>query len=84
MLHCKMCSATSHIEADMVQLVLVYCLVASPATCREQRPIIDGGISAMACMVGGQQAGARWVIEHPRWFLARWRCEIGRPRESHA
>ena len=68
----------------MVQLVLVYCLVANAAVCREQRPVIDGGMSVMGCMVGGQQAGAAWVNEHPGWFLSRWRCEIGRPPESHA
>ena len=56
----------------MIVLVLIVCLSAEPATCREERPPIDAA-SAMACMVQGQQIAAAWVEEHPKWRLTGWR-----------
>lgn len=68
----------------MVQLVLVYCLVANGAVCSEQRPNFDDALTLSGCMVGAQRLGATYVAEHPQWYLSRWRCEIGKPREAHA
>jgi hypothetical protein len=68
----------------MVQLVLVYCLVANGAVCSEQHPDLEGMLTLSGCMAGAQQVAATYVTEHPQWYLSRWRCEIGKPRESHA
>lgn len=68
----------------MVQLVLVYCLVANGSVCSEQRPVLEDMMSLSGCMMGAQQIAATYVAEHPQWFLSRWRCEIGKPREGHA
>ena len=68
----------------MVQLVLVYCLVANSAVCSEQRPSLEGMASLSGCMAAAQQVAATYVSEHPLWYLSRWRCEIGRPRERQA
>ena len=68
----------------MVQLVLVYCLVANGTVCAEQRPSFEAAMTLSGCMMGAQQLAATYVAEHPQWFLSRWRCEIGKTREAHA
>lgn len=60
----------------MVQLVLVFCLMGTPTQCQEERPATEP-LSLMSCMVGGQQAAQEWLNDHPKWMLARWRCEQG-------
>ena len=61
-------------------MVLVYCLVAHPDKCTEQRPVFEEPLTGMACMMGAQQAAQQYVAEHPEWQLARWRCEIDKPK----
>lgn len=64
----------------MVQLVLVFCMIASPSQCTEERPYIDG-LSPMSCMVQGQQIAQSWLDTHPKWALSRWRCEKNVPKQ---
>jgi len=64
----------------MVHLALTDCMMAWQSHCSEERPVIED-MSPMACMVEGQQVAAEWVEEHPKWMLARWRCEQGPPRD---
>lgn len=64
----------------MVQLVLVFCLLGSPDSCTEQRPMMEG-LSMMACMTQGQHAAQAWLADHPKWVLSRWRCEQNVPRQ---
>ncbi|MBX5452701.1 MAG: hypothetical protein K6U10_02055 [Acidobacteriia bacterium] len=61
----------------MVQLVLVFCALAQPQLCREQRPVFDPPLTLMGCITGGQRSAAQWLAEHPNWELRRWRCETG-------
>jgi hypothetical protein len=65
----------------MITLILIVCLSATPDTCREERPPIDV-VSPMACLVQGQQIAAEWLGEHPKWQLAAWRCQFGRPEKA--
>ena len=58
----------------MISLVLIVCLIASPDTCREERPPIDV-ISAFECVLQGQQIAHDWLEDHPKWTLSGWRCE---------
>jgi len=55
-------------------------MMAWQSHCSEERPVIED-MSPRACMVEGQQVAAEWVEEHPKWMLARWRCEQGSPRD---
>ncbi len=64
----------------MVQLVLIFCLAASPASCREERPVVEQ-LSLMTCMVQGQQIAQELLADRPKWMLSRWRCEQNVPRE---
>jgi hypothetical protein len=64
----------------MVQLVLVFCMLASPTDCREERPMLEA-MTLTRCMVQGQQIASDWLAEHPNWTLQRWRCENNIPRQ---
>jgi len=68
----------------MIELVLVYCMVADPKQCIEQRPIFENPLTPMACMMTAQTAALDYVRDHPQWQFARWRCEIDKPRSSPA
>ena len=61
----------------MVTLVLLFCLGTDHAQCVEHRPVYEEPLGLMACMVGGQFAGAEFLQTHPGWRLAKWRCETG-------
>ncbi len=66
----------------MVQLVLVFCLMAAPSQCQEERPSTEP-LSLMSCMIGGQQLAEQWLADHPKWMLSRWRCvEESRPENA--
>jgi hypothetical protein len=58
----------------LANLILVFCLTASPSLCQEERPLLEP-MPAMACMAQGQQYAQEWLADHPKWTLASWRCE---------
>jgi hypothetical protein len=58
----------------MVQIVFVFCLLASPTQCQEQRAPSES-LSMMGCIVDGERLALFWLADHPKWTLARWRCE---------
>jgi hypothetical protein len=64
----------------MITLVLIVCLSGTPGACHEETPPVDLE-SPMACLIQGQQIGAQWIEEHPKWRLGGWRCQFG-PREK--
>ncbi len=66
----------------MSALVLVFCLQAAPASCVEQRPTEN--LAPLACVMRAEQYAAGWLAEHPKWRLARWRCEQNIPRQRPA
>jgi hypothetical protein len=51
-------------------------MMAWQAHCSDERPVLED-MNPMACVVEGQQVAAEWVADHPKWMLARWRCEQG-------
>ena len=65
----------------MIEMVLVYCLVAHPEQCVEERPVFEEPLSSMACMMSAQRVGVQYVEDHPEWQLAKWRCEIDVPQK---
>jgi hypothetical protein len=64
----------------MAELVLVFCLLSSPASCQEERPFL-GQLPLMACLVQGQQYATEWLADHPKWQLSGWRCEQNVPHQ---
>lgn len=65
----------------MIELVLVFCLSASPGSCEEQRPLVPD-LSLVSCLTQGQQIAQEWLADHPKWTLTAWRCEQNVPRQE--
>lgn len=61
----------------MVQIVFLFCLIASPTQCEEHR--LPGiALNTMnECMTNGQTMAITWLDDHPKWALSRWRCVTG-------
>lgn len=67
----------------MIELVLTYCLIGS-TTCVERRDPLQEFVTPMACITLAQQTASTYVRAHPNWRLAKWGCEINKPREKAA
>ena len=65
----------------MIELVLVFCLSASPADCREIRQPSENP-TPIGCMIDAQRQAADWLADHPKWMLSRFRCEINVPHRE--
>ena len=63
----------------MTELVLVFCLMSSPTSYREERPQL-AGLSPMGCVMQGQIVAQEWLADHPKWTFKAWRCEQNLPR----
>ena len=58
-----------------MDLVLLVCLVASPATCREERVLVSlERVDPRICMAGAVPVIAEWTEGHPDWQVSRWKC----------
>jgi len=58
-----------------VLILLSACLIAQPATCRDERIELSyEATSAFVCLRHAQGALATWQASHPEWHVARWRC----------
>ncbi|HEY0524721.1 MAG TPA: hypothetical protein VGD08_15105 [Stellaceae bacterium] len=66
----------------MIELVLVVCMMSSPASCQEERPAMGAELSLRTCAMQGQAYAAQWLSEHPKWLLSGWRCESSARREE--
>jgi hypothetical protein len=70
-------TARDWLGAFAVLILLSVCLLASPATCKEER--IDWSfeeVSMIGCFAHSQEAIARWQQDHPQWRVTRWRCVV--------
>ncbi len=62
----------------VAQLVIVACLVSSPADCREEVVTVSAApIDAMACATA-ITAVADWSAQHTEWTVTRWSCRSTR------
>lgn len=57
----------------MFELTLVFCLIASPTKCQEDRTM-EQYETQMSCVVGAQMIASRWLEDHPKWKLDHWSC----------
>jgi hypothetical protein len=69
------------LEAAMIQLVLVYCMIENGSVCVEDRPTYSEPMSMESCMSSAQFVAIDYVRDHPRWQLSRWSCERDVPRK---
>ena len=68
----------------MIELVVVYCLMAEPSRCEDRRDPLTTYDSVEACLSQAEIVAGRYLAGHPKWHLARWRCEIDKPAEDPA
>lgn len=68
----------------MIELVLVYCLSAELDRCLEPREHREPVGSPIECALKAQTTAQGFVVSHPRYRLAGWRCEVDKPRERRA
>ena len=68
---------------NLVDLVVLACMLANPGTCREYHLPFQSSGSVRACSMQAQPYLAQWIGEHPYLRVARWHCEWpGRQREN--
>ena len=58
-----------------IDLIVTVCAVLSPATCEETHLVFSYSGSLQQCARAAPPYIARWVGEHPKWNVVRWRCE---------
>ncbi len=82
----------------MIELVLIYCLGATPppdapavndsaqppGACVEKRDPLEDFSNPSACMMDAQQRAQEYLVAHPKWHLSSWRCEVNLPHQEKA
>ena len=59
----------------MLELVLTVCSLVQGAACRDLDTIPLGQASMIACVFASQVEGAKWVEDHPNFYIARATCQ---------
>ncbi len=50
----------------------------------ERREVREPVGSPIECTLKAQAIAQEYVVEHPRFRLSGWRCEVDKPRENPA
>lgn len=59
----------------MIELIVSVCLQAQPGQCKDVHlTYTAAGLTPFKCVMGGQPYIAKWVKQHPKWYVKRWRC----------
>jgi len=59
---------------NLVDLVLTVCLLANPASCREEHLYFESRGSLVQCMILAPAEIAKWSGSHPALKIVRWTC----------
>ena len=59
----------------MLELVLTVCSLVQGAACRDLDTIPLGQVSMITCVFASQVEGAKWVGEHPNFYIQRATCQ---------
>ena len=59
----------------MLELVLTVCSLVQGAACRELDTIPLGNVSMITCVVASQVEGAKWISDHPNFYIQRATCQ---------
>lgn len=68
----------------MIELVIIYCLATDTKACVEKRVPMENFGNPAACVMGAQQRAQEYLMEHPKYKLTSWRCEVDLPKQSPA
>lgn len=66
----------------MVELVLIYCLATDQKSCLEKRVPYEDFQDPVSCMMSAQQRAQEYLVEHPKWRLKSFRCEVDVPKQE--
>jgi len=59
----------------MIELVFAACLIEQPSQCKEVYLNFEGAsVTPQQCMMSGQLEMAKWIGDHPNWWIKKWRC----------
>ena len=58
----------------MIVLIFPLCSLSRPDDCGEKRLQFAETMSPMQCAMAAQPYLAQFVVEHPDYRVARWRC----------
>jgi hypothetical protein len=59
----------------MLELVFTVCSLVQGATCRDLDAIALGNASMMTCVFATQVEGAKWIGDHPNFYIQRATCQ---------
>jgi hypothetical protein len=59
----------------MIELVLTVCSLVQGAACRELDAIPLGAAPVTICLFASQVESAKWVGEHPNFYVQRATCQ---------
>jgi hypothetical protein len=59
---------------NLVDLILLACLLANPSECREFHVLFQASGSLQGCAIRAQPYLAQWAGAHPAYRIARWHC----------
>jgi hypothetical protein len=59
---------------ELVDLIVLACMTADPAQCREYHIQFESSQSLRSCMMQAEPYLAQWAGEHPGLSIKRWRC----------
>jgi hypothetical protein len=60
----------------MLELVFTVCSIVSGANCKELQPMkLEDNNMMVACLMASQYEGAKWVSEHPNFYIQRAKCQ---------
>lgn len=63
----------------MIELVMSVCLISAPDSCKDVNlSYMSDRVTPQQCMYRGQITAARWSAEHPKWRIAKWKCQASR------
>lgn len=62
------------IAMALVDLIVVACTVAQPASCRDYHIVFDWGGSLRSCALEAEPRLEQWNEAHPKLKIHRWHC----------
>jgi hypothetical protein len=60
----------------MLELVITVCSIVQGANCHSLQPVrLEENTMMIGCMMASQFEGAKWVEEHPNFYITRATCQ---------
>ena len=66
----------------ILELAFVVCSTTSPIHCEEKSLLFTDEISVFACTMGAMPQLAKWIEEHPKWQIKKWKCRSFKSEKS--